>query len=127
VAALRKEPKYRLAQASHRAAWERMMALRKWMVTTAFGSGPAYLASALKNFAADCRLAAIEQKNLPRSIFRTCLIGPLAGVIRKRDALCQLSYIGRALPKGRKDREGVIALEGHYSAFSSRPEVIPPE
>jgi hypothetical protein len=127
LAALKKSPKFYIGTYAHRKALEQTFKLQQWMAKVATCNGPAYLASAMKSFAADARLAAINRTMLPRSIFRSTLIGPLAGILRRRDALTQLSYIGRALPKGRVEREGKIALQAHYEAYSSQPAKLSPD
>jgi hypothetical protein len=135
VAALGKIPKYDLSKPNHRNAWNALKGLYQWMVRATAKSGAAHVVQRLKDFSAECRLAAIEGTSVPESRFHRALIGPLATLrkaleasrrsILQRDMVVELSHVGRALPKGRKEKEGRKALQSHYWSLGSAADPLP--
>jgi hypothetical protein len=100
-------------------------------------TGPAYTIGLLKEFTTDCRLAAIEGGPVPNSRFHalfngTACLKAIAAALsaadrdeRQKDMLVQLSYIGRALPKGRPTKEGLKAQTDHKKNLSSSAPPLP--
>nr|UUW20991.1 MAG: RNA-dependent RNA polymerase [Guiyang narna-like virus 1] len=95
--------------------------LARWFARTSNKSGPSHLAARLKEFAAEARVSALKQTSCPRTRFHRVFTGPLAFIRRALDSpdepgrfdlLCQLSYLGRALPKARNSASGPPAHEG---------------
>jgi len=124
-----------MAITEHRNAWNALLALYRWFAKTVERSGAAHVAQRLKDFAADCRLSAINKKPVGRCRFMRFLRGPLKGLQKalssgdrsqeQRDMVTQLSYLGRALPKGRTDKEGKQALVNHIEALGSQASPLP--
>jgi len=92
-----------------------------------------------KDFAANCRLSAIAKAEVPRDRIGRMINGSralhtISRALRagrdmtpqEQDILVQLSYIGRALPKGRVDKEGQKAQMEHVKNLTSPAEPLPP-
>jgi Rod binding domain-containing protein len=132
VAALGKQPKglYPLKQRAPMVA-----SFQAWLNRSLLLCGPAYVVSLFKEFATDCRLAAIAGTDVPRSRFTRMFharayhqIGRAFTAPRseeQKDILVQLSHMGRALPKGRAGREGLKAQKEHLAALTSAHTPLP--
>lgn len=135
AAAVAGRPRFDWGKPEHQNAWKALQALYLWLDKTTAQSGPAHVAQRIKDFAAECRLCAIENRPVRNNRFMRVFGGPLAPLRKalmagkrtpqQRDMVTQLSYIGRALPKGRQGKEGLKALQDHYDALSSRAEPLP--
>lgn len=109
---------------------------KRWIRRTTLLSGIGYVGALMKEFAANCRVCAIQGERVP-----VCRIGrffhcrPLREIWdalehpirtqRQEDILIQLSYIGRALPKGRLPKEGIKAQREHYEVLRTPAEPLP--
>jgi hypothetical protein len=106
-------------------------ATKDWLFRAARMCGAGYAMAQIKEFATNCRLCAIEGTVVPRDrftrMFNSRVFNPIGLALRtadrsdaQRDMLVQLSYIGRALPKGRATKEGLKAQSEHFKALGSR-------
>jgi hypothetical protein len=135
VAALGHEPRLDMSVGSHQNAWNALKSLYQWMYKTTVNSGYAHVTARLKEFAADCRLAAIDERPVRPNRFIRAFIGPLQPLRRamespkrtplQRDMVAQIGYLGRSLPKGRPQKEGKAALDAHYWALGSKADPLP--
>jgi hypothetical protein len=129
VAATGTVPCLSLNKRTHRDCLQALRSLHSWLRRTAYLSGPLHVVQKMKEFAADCRLAAIQGGKVPGSRFSRIFTGPLFSIGQamrahrrtadQRDILVQISHLGRSLPKGRTDKEGRAALRAHLDALGS--------
>jgi hypothetical protein len=113
-----------------------LLAFKSWLSTVALLTGPNQAVSHFKEFATECRFRAISggavANSRLRRVFESRPLRRIGEALRatdrtqdQKDLLVQLSYIGRALPKGRPSREGMIAQEAHLEALSSTAPPLP--
>lgn len=112
-----------------------VFAFKLWAHRDATFSGVGHFISLVKEFTTNCRLHALQGGPVPRDrfcrLFSARCFREIDVALRahnrtkeQQDILVQLSYVGRALPKGRPDFEGIKAQEDHRKALSTPAEPL---